>query len=647
VIRDETIAAVKERVDLVALVREHVQLTRAGRSFKGLCPFHREKTPSFHVNPERRSYHCFGCSAHGGAIDFVMQLEGLAFPEAVRALGERYGIEVLESGSSAERGEQHERRRERDELYGTMRLAAVYFAEQLVPGRGHPLAALARAELARRALAWGGSDATVAAALAAFQVGYAPYGWDGLASYLARQGLSPLCAEKLGLVVARRGGGGYYDAFRHRLMFAVTDHTGRVVAFSGRALGEPQPAELAAAGLPPMHRAEDGQARPEPPKYVNSPESPIYVKGETLFGLHQARQAIRREGRAVLVEGNFDVVSLHARGLTNVVAPLGTAFTDAQARLVRRYGPEIVVLFDGDSAGRKAAAAARVPARAAGLGLKVAVLPDGTDPDAFIRSRGGEAVAKLVGAAEGMLDFLIRRELELGRGGSLQDRQQCLRRVQQYIAEEDDPALRAMAKAYADKLAPLMVADGQGQSDTRVLEQLVRAALGGATAPASCRAEERAAVRGPSARSRPRPEAVGLAVLGVLLDLPELFDDPEVGGLLDALEGDIALAVAAVRRLWETKKTLEGAENLDLKPEAIHAFAVGRLVAPKFADREEGRAELLDNGRKLQRLYLKGDGVAAREELAQAGRLGDSETEDSLLREISRRSRKKHGLTRD
>ena len=315
-ISKETISLVRDRTDIIAVISESVpSLKKRGRRFLGLCPFHKEKTPSFNVNPDTGLYHCFGCKESGDAIRFLERVEGYAFAEAVRALAERAGVPIEEErGAAPSEAERH--KKERSALYAAMQMAATWYEEQL---REHPLAPLAVAELARRELA------PTDEAVNAFRLGYAPGGWDGLASFFKKQSVSPAVGESVGLLVPRSSGSGYYDRFRHRLMFPVLDVQGRIVAFSGRAL--PAPPEDEAASATP--------AEP-PPKYINSPESPIYVKGATVFGLWQARHAVRQQEKAILVEGNFDVVSLHARGVTNVVAPLGTAFTLDQAKLLRQ-----------------------------------------------------------------------------------------------------------------------------------------------------------------------------------------------------------------------------------------------------------------------------------------------------------------------
>lgn len=634
-ISQSTIDTVRERTDIVALIGENVRLTKKGRSFMGLCPFHKEKTPSFSVNQERGFFHCFGCKESGSAVDYVMKLEGLSFPDAIRALAERIGIAIEETSSPQERDRDEKQRRDREDLFRVSELCATFFEAQLGEG-GHPLRAIAQAELTRRGLSF--DDERAAEAMRLFRVGYAPYGWEGLTRWLDKQGIGAAVAERVGVVAPRRTGSGFYDAFRHRLMFGVLDKSGRVVAFSGRALPEPTAEDLARSAIVPMYR--DGASEREPPKYINSPESPIYVKGETVFGLHQGRLAIREAEKAVLVEGNFDVLSLHARGFSLAVAPLGTAFTEAQARLVKRYAPEVVVMFDGDRAGKKATAEARKPARVAGLSIKVATLPDGVDPDDHARTRGVEAVRALVDNAKGMLEWLIDEMLGKMSAATLREKHARIRRVAELLAEEDDPNLRAMAKSYADRLSSQLVVDGESPGDIRALERMITKALSGPR-----RGEGQRSGGADEARSEIVGGPIALAVIGAILDFPELFDDPRIDDDLSALDGDVVLAVAILRQVWDSKKTLDGPEILDLLPRAIHSFAVGRLASPQFVQVAEARAELLDNAEKLRQRSLTGDKAVKVRELVRAQELGDVDAQDELLREISRMAKQKRRLS--
>ncbi len=637
----ETIATVKERTDIVALIGQHVRLAKKGRSFLGLCPFHKEKTPSFSVNQERGFFHCFGCKESGSAIDFLMKLEGLTFPEAVRALADRCGIQIRDDLSDAEQQHAVRRKRQREQLYAVNQLAATFFEQQLRVG-AHPLAHLARAELAQRGISFHSDNPATQEALAGFRIGYAPYGWSALVDYLVAQGQSLTPAEKVGLIAERARGGGHYDRFRHRLMFAVVDIAGRVVGFSGRALTEPTAEQLAEAKVPSLGEQPGKDGPRAPAKYINSPESPVYSKGSTVFGLYQARHAVRQREEAVLVEGNFDVLALHARGSNRAVAPLGTAFTPEQARLLKRYARSVVIMFDGDEAGKKAIRAARQPCSEAQLNARVAVLPAGTDPDSFTRAEGLEAMDRVISGARGMLDYLIDEALsgEAFRDGSLREKQQRIRAVAELLATENDPTLRAMAKAYADRLSSQLVVGGHSPADMRELERLIRRSVGGGQ-----KASPAGNVTGRTARSPPRENEVVLEIFGAILDFPELLGDSSIDEVLSLLEGDVALGVAAVREMWDPKKSTQTAEILDLMPPAIHSFAASRLAAPKFDELTGAHAELIENAKKLRRRAWSREKAQMVEEIARAEQLGDCATEDELLRELARRSKEKLGLS--
>jgi DNA primase len=644
VISPNTIAQIRDRTDIVALIGESVRLARRGRSFLGLCPFHKEKSPSFSVNAERGFFYCFGCKENGSAIDFVMKLEGKSFPDAVRTLAERAGIEIEETATDAERREANAARKAKDDLYAVNGLAATFYEHCLRGGPGarpHPLAHHAAAELARRGLPLppAGEMSPIVETLQAFRIGYAPHAWDGLTSYLQKHGISPAQAERVGLVIPRSTGGGHYDRFRHRLMFAVLDVSGRVIAFSGRALAEPTEEELLAIGLRPSNKTEDKAA-----KYINSPESPIYTKGEHLFGLYQARQAIRQKDEAVLVEGNFDVVALHARGIQNVVAPLGTAFTEQQAKLLKRFAPSVTIVFDGDTAGKKATWAARIPCRAAGLTARAADVPKGMDPDDLAQKKGAAALEALLRSALPLKQYLLDKLLKHDelQGAEVRDQMARIKAAVTLIGEEEDPIERSLTKTYADQLSAAMIVNGQSPADLHSLERMIAANLE-RRAPPPLRSHE---ARGGHERalSRPRADDIPLEILACLLDFPELLDDPDVEGVLSLLDGPVALAIAAMRQSLGRSGALDVGEFLARCPALIHPFAARRLAGPVFETVAEAKTELLQNGQKLQRLLLKNDNAAIREELRRLDMLGDWASEEAKLREIQQRAHRRHNL---
>ena len=628
-ISKDTISLVRDRIDIVAVVSESVPtLKKRGRRFVGLCPFHQEKTPSFHVNPDTGLYHCFGCKESGDAFRYLERMEGYTFVEAVKTLAQRAGVEILEErGAIPDDAER--RKKDREALHEALQMAAGWFEEQL---RVHAQRRYALEELKRRGL--NADDPAVKA----FRVGYAPSGWEGLASFFKKQGVSPALGESIGLLVPRASGGdrGYYDRFRHRLMFAVVDVQGRVVAFSGRALASP---------------ADDEPPPEPPPKYINSPESPVYVKGATLFGLWQARHEIRKREAAILVEGNFDVVSLHARGIENVVAPLGTAFTLDQAKLLRRYAPFVTLLFDGDLAGRKAARAAESPCEGAGLDARVALLPDGSDPDQFVRDKGEPALRHLIAHARGLFEYLIDVDLdESFNAADSSERAARVKRIVTLLERQKDPVRRAMAETYADRAAGRL---DLVRSAPNAFRALKRAILAAARA-AGGRSERQ--LQGPRPwEARVRAGRPGLverkAIVGAFLDFPILLDDSEMQHAIELLEGESARIVSGVAKSMRIdvhgQKVLDSSEFLAQMPPAIQSFAAARLAAPEYETIEEARTAVSANAKKLREINIaRKTNEIVRE---QHRVIGDWDTQVELAKHVDALVRQRQGLmgTRD
>ncbi|HEY5656674.1 MAG TPA: DNA primase, partial [Myxococcota bacterium] len=361
-IPDEIIQQVRDHSDVVELVGRTVTLRRAGRSYKGLCPFHDEKTPSFNVNPDRQSYYCFGCQEGGDIFSFLMKVEGLSFGEAVRTLARECGIEVpSEAGES--RG---------DGLYEANALLAERYAAELKRG-ANPGAAY----LERRGLD--------AATIERFGIGYAPEGWDFAVRALRAKKIPAEIGERAGLL-AQRASGGHYDRLRGRVVFPIQDRRGRVIGFGGRAL-----------------------AADQEPKYLNTPESPIFRKREALYGLPLALEPVRRADRVVVVEGYFDCIALHRAGIEEAVATCGTALTEDHARNLYRRTRNVVMLFDGDEAGQRAMVRALEVLLPAGLRARAALLPPGEDPDSFLAGQGADALRALVDGAPSAVDVVIDR----------------------------------------------------------------------------------------------------------------------------------------------------------------------------------------------------------------------------------------------
>jgi len=362
----DAVQRIKEAAQIIDIIGECVSLKRAGANLKGLCPFHAEKTPSFMVNPARQSFHCFGCGEGGDVFSFMMKYYNLTFPETLKQLAQRYQITLPEKKFSAEDQAKAEKRQK---LFDANERAARMYHEYLL---NHDGGSQARDYLKKREI----SDEM----MSTFMLGYAPVGWDFLSNKVAKSSITMAEAEEAGLLV-RKERGGFYDRFRDRILFPIFDLTGRVVGFGGRILGEGEP------------------------KYLNTPETLIFDKSRMLFGLFQHRDTIRKKRKAVVVEGNFDLLALASFGLDNVVAPLGTALTQTQIRLLKGYADEVILLFDGDEAGIKAAMRSVPLFLAEQVEARVALLPATHDPDTYIRSHGREGLEKYLMNALPMLEF--------------------------------------------------------------------------------------------------------------------------------------------------------------------------------------------------------------------------------------------------
>ena len=415
----------KSHVDIVQLVNERVALRRSGATWKGLCPFHGEKTPSFHVNGDKGFFHCFGCGVGGDVIKFIELFDKLSFPEAVRQLAARAGLTVPESYDTRE---DVQNQRERDALLKVHEVAAAWFREQLQT----PMGSAARRLLTSRGM--------TAATVERLGMGLAPAGREALKARLLKEGFSPALLTRSGLVVQREDGT-LVDRFRNRLMIPIARDTGAVIAFGGRAM-------------------EAGQQ----PKYLNSPETPIYVKGRTLYGLHLSKEAIQKARFAVLVEGYFDVAQAVQAGITNVIASSGTALTPTQARLLKRFASQVVLSFDPDAAGQGAAARTSELLVVEGFRVQVAMLPAGTDPDTFIRQHGGAAYQEKLKASRPYLEYLLDRTAAEHDFTQDDSRREFLARMLSVAARIPDAAARDQ---FADRLA----------HKARITEEVVRAEI--------------------------------------------------------------------------------------------------------------------------------------------------------------------------
>jgi DNA primase len=384
VFSDDIISRIRDSVDIVDLVSGYVSLRKAGKNHVGLCPFHAEKTPSFNVNPDKQIFHCFGCGVGGDVFKFLELQEGMNFPDAVKSLANRTGIAL--PADSKSRKEDKTAGDERTALLTIVADAAEYFLKEL----GGPAGSTARAYLKKR----GVSDA----AAKDFALGLARSEWDGLLGHLKQKGYAPGLMEKAGLIVKRSEGEGYYDRFRGRIIFPIRDISGHVIAFGGRVLDDSLP------------------------KYLNSPETPLYSKSNVLYCLDRAKEQGRRQGYFIIVEGYLDALACHQFGARNAVATLGTALTEGHLRLMRRFAKNLVLIFDPDPAGVKAALRGLDLFVASGMKVNVVSLPDGDDPDTFLNKHGYEAFASCLKKSVKFMDFVLGQVVKGGHVTSIDDK---------------------------------------------------------------------------------------------------------------------------------------------------------------------------------------------------------------------------------
>ncbi len=423
----DTIERVASSVDIVDVISSYFPLKRAGAVFKARCPFHNEKTPSFSVNPSRQIFKCFGCGVGGGVFRFLMEYEHLDFPTAVRRLAERSGLRIEESEST---GEEAANRQARQRILAANAAAATFFQRQLFKSQ--------EAAGAREYLKGRGISGEVARR---WGIGFAPEGWDFCLNHLISKGFTPREINEAGLTSSKDDGGqSLYDRFRNRVMFPICNDTGEIIAFSGRTL----------------------DANPRAAKYVNSPETPVFTKGSVLFGIHMSKRDLITAKSAIICEGQIDLITAFEAGIRNVSAPQGTAFTSRQASLLKRYVDEVVLCFDSDDAGQKAAERSLPELLAQGLGVRLAVMPRGDDPDSMIRRDGPEMFLNIVKSAPDFFDQQYKNLRESPDFQSARGKAAIARKVSTWLGWVTDPFQR---DAYLKKAATQLELDEQHLRD--------------------------------------------------------------------------------------------------------------------------------------------------------------------------------------
>lgn len=541
--REEIVARVKDRADIVQIIGETVDLKKSGARFLGLCPFHGEKSPSFSVHPGQQFFYCFGCGESGDVFTYFMKYHNLDFPSALKELAGRYGISLPEKSQSPE---QERQEKQRKEMFQVSDKAAEIYSRFLADA---PQAAVARSYLEKRGIPQ--------EIRKRFGLGYAPAvessGWDFLSHQLAEG--EQAAALEAGLLV-RNERGGVYDRFRDRVLFPIQELSGRVCGFGGRIIGEGQP------------------------KYLNSPESRIYIKSKLLLGLYQAKDAIRVQNQAIIVEGNFDLVSLVCHGCENVVAPLGTALTREQLRLLKRFADNVVLLFDGDEAGVKAAVRAVPHFLAEQVAGRVALLPIGHDPDTFVREEGIEAVRRLVEGAESLPEFTFK-QLVAEFGLTLDGKSRIVE------------ALRPLVKAAASPLQRTVIISHFSEQLGLSPEQLDTMLERPEPVPVEVPQASMVTVKRRPENVEPLTAAQKRLVAFMVLN-PRFFTRLAEGGLRDCLVGSVGeILFLQLRRLIDTREEVEPEELLSVLPEGAERTMVSNMLLEATNDGgSENQAEL-------------------------------------------------------
>lgn len=575
-IPQDKIDTVRDLASIVDVVSGYVSLKRAGANYVGLCPFHTEKTPSFTVSEQKKIFHCFGCQTGGNVFTFLMKIKGLSFPDAVRELAARYGVSIPRA-TPTDRREEDRRKR----VFSALGHAAAYFQRQL----NSPKGAGTRGYLEKRSI----KEET----MEAFRLGLAPKEWEGLTSYLVGKGVSLKDAQAAGLVVEGRMGP--RDRFVERLMFPITDQRGRVVGFGGRDLGSDSKKVA---------------------KYINTPEGPLFKKSRLLYGLAQAADEIRTLGLALVVEGYMDLIALWQAGIKNVVAPLGTALTSGQARLISRFAGKATVVFDGDDAGKNAAMRSLEVLLKEGIEPYIALLPAGMDPDDFIGARGPDELKKLIEGADSLVSFFVG-ETAKAAGRSVRDRADALKKAGETIALVPDPVAKSI---YLRDLAQKL-----GVPEDAILAR-----------PQARRGR-------PQTRGRPKPGPKS----GEYVMVAALFKDPGLAGQLresgvldlfkdDALKRAAGLIMARAERGLDIDPASLPDEQGD--PE-LHSRLVELYMYSEHLKEEDMRNLFADKlkaaAQEAERIEREARLADLQEKIAAAEEAGDWDLHRKYLLEIS------------
>ncbi len=594
-IPEDKINEIKEKASIVEVISDFVALKKSGKNYLGLCPFHSERTPSFTVNEEKGIFHCFGCGAGGSVFNFLMLASQLSFPEAVRELAKRYGV-ILPQWELSE--EEKRRRNLRGRLFEINELSVEYYHRVLTAQKE---GAEGRRYLERRGLS--------GEILREHTLGFAPAAWDSLVFFLRQKGIPLNLAADLGLILPRKEGtasGGqpnFYDRFRRRIIFPIRNEAGRVCGFGGRRVEEAA-----------------GNGGSEPPKYMNSPESLIYSKGQMLYGLHIAKGPIREKGKALIVEGYMDFLSLNQEGIRNVVASLGTALTSAQVSLLGRYTQEVVLVFDADEGGQRATQRSLDLFLKEGLSAQVVSLPAGFDPDQFIHQEKKEGFERVLGRATPLMEYLLEQAMRRHATNTVEGKVRVVRELLPALHRLKDPLEQNL---YVERLAHRL-----GLKESQIRSQLL-----GRDSPAE--------PPGKTAAPRPRGPVHERLLLQLMLIhsqvIPVVKESVGGEGFMDPRHQKLA---QELMDLWEGEQRIDPSKILDrLVDEELKDLAAELLLTEENVTEVE--RILKDCLRRAKLFRVREQIQKVDEEIRQRSQPGkDAPAEIPGLRELLKRKQR-------
>jgi len=583
-IPQEKIGEIKSRVNIVDLISEYVTLKKAGRNYVGLCPFHKEKTPSFSVNPEKQIFYCFGCGEGGDIFAFLMKMNGASFAESARYLANKAGVVIpARRMTDAERTATSEQ----EKLRKINAMAADWFSGQLSSESGRP----ARDYLEGRKM----GDAVTRE----FRVGYSPEGWSRLAHYFEEKKVPLGLVEKTGLIISKNNGG-FYDRFRGRLIFPIEDLSGRVVAFGGRALGD------------------------DMPKYLNSPESPVYTKGRVLYGMYRTKDSIRDQNYVIVVEGYIDLLSLRDAGVGNVVATLGTALTREHVELIRRFTRNIAVIFDPDEAGRHAVERSLKLFLEENMHARIVVLPEGYDPDDYVKKFGKKALEDCIAHSPMMVDYYI--ETIMGSRDTLEGNLDIGRESASFIGTISDRVERNLfIKRVSEKLG----------IDQKLLKDRVAKASSHYTTAATSASRE---------KMTEKVDMVELNLIYMMMEYPDKIPLVTQENILDCFASE------PLKRLGQTITAQTGdAGSLvgDMADGPVKERLLRLVMEHPVLDENIVSRVFDDNIKQIRNKWYRGRHNMLKRQLIRARETGDKELSESLLQEKDRLLKEERGLNKN